>query len=170
MCTSCVIFPIGFNRRLAACLVLLFVAGAAVASQPQGMKRGEKHESRLEIDQLEDSWRDDVLHKKIAALSSLLSDDYIAITPNGMLQSKEETLASLRSGAVRFNFIRISDRKVRFYGTTALVTSRAEVSGTSPEGDFSGNYRYTRVYARNPNGKWQIVSFEASRIRNRRSQ
>ncbi len=132
-----------------------------------GDETGEKHESRLEIDQLEESWRDDVLHRKIAALSSLLSDDYIAITPNGMLQSKDETLTSLRSGAVHFNSIEISDRKVRFYGTTALVTSRAEVSGTSPEGDFSGGYRYTRVYVRNPDGKWQIVSFEASRIRDR---
>ena len=56
---------------------------------------------------------------------------------------------------------------MRFYGTTALVTSRAEVSGTSPEGDFSGSYRYTRVYVRQPDGKWQIVSFEASRIRDR---
>ena len=76
-----------------------------MATQPQGMKRGEKHESRLEIDQLEESWRDDVLHRKIAALSSLLSDDYIAITPNGMLQSRDETLANLRNGAVHFNSI-----------------------------------------------------------------
>lgn len=163
MATTRVNSSIGWNRRVAACLVLLMATSAA--AQPQGMKRGERHESHHEIDQLELNWRDAVLHRNIAALTALLSDDYIAITPNGMLQSKDETLATLRSGAVHFNSIDFSDRKVRFYGKTALVTSRAEVNGTSPEGDLTGSYRYTRVYVRNDQGKWQIVSFEASRIR-----
>jgi len=45
------------------------------------------------------------------------------------------------------------------------VTSQAEVSGKSAQGDFSGTYRYTRVYVRNAQGKWKVVSFEASRVR-----
>lgn len=164
MCTIRVNSLNGWNRRLAACLVLLIAAGAA--GQPQGMKRGERHESHHEIDQLEDNWRDDVLHKNIPALGALLSDDYISITANGMLQSKDETLANLRNNAVHFNSIEFSDRKVRFYGKTALVTSRAEVRGSGTEGDFSGSYRYTRVYVRDDQGNWKIVSFEASRIQN----
>jgi ketosteroid isomerase-like protein len=31
--------------------------------------------------------------------------------------------------------------------------------------DYTGSYRYTRVYVRNAQGLWKIVSFEASRIR-----
>jgi ketosteroid isomerase-like protein len=54
---------------------------------------------------------------------------------------------------------------VRFYGTTAVVTSLAEVQGTNAEGDFTGSFRYTRVYVRDVRGEWKIVSFEASRIR-----
>jgi ketosteroid isomerase-like protein len=45
------------------------------------------------------------------------------------------------------------------------VTSLAEVQGTTAEGDISGSYRYTRVYVRDAQGEWKIVSFEASRIR-----
>jgi len=45
------------------------------------------------------------------------------------------------------------------------VTSQAEVSGKNVMGDFSGTFRYTRVYVRNAQGKWKVVSFEASRIR-----
>ena len=66
---------------------------------------------------------------------------------------------------MKFSSLEVSDRKIRLYGTTALVTSRAEVKGTGPEGDMSGAYRYTRVYVRDPHGVWKIVSFEASRIR-----
>jgi ketosteroid isomerase-like protein len=38
------------------------------------------------------------------------------------------------------------------------------VKGTTPQGAVSGAYRYTRVYVRDAQGAWKIVSFEASRI------
>jgi ketosteroid isomerase-like protein len=152
------------SGRASAGVILL--ALAAVPLLP-AMPRAERHETRHEIDRLEENWRSAVLTRNVAAMDALLSDDYMAITAHGMLQSKDETLAGLRNGTVRIKSIDYSDRKVRFYGTTALVTSRAEVSGATPEGDISGSYRYTRVYARDTKGNWRIVSFEASRIRDR---
>ena len=128
------------------------------------MPRSERHETRHEIDHLEENWRSAIISRNIAAMDALLADDYMAISATGMLQSKDETLTGLRTGAVRFRSIQVSDRKVRFYGTTALVTSKAEVIGTSTEGSITGSYRYTRVYARDEKGAWRIVSFEASRI------
>jgi len=150
----------------AAALAVTLALNAGAGPQNHGMPRAERHESRHEIDQLEESWKDAVVHRNASALESLLADDYLAITPNGTLQSKDQTLANLRSGSLQIKSLEFSDRKVRFYGQTALVTSRAEVTGSNPEGDFSGAYRYTRVYVRNDQGKWKIVSFEASRIRN----
>jgi ketosteroid isomerase-like protein len=143
---------------------LFLVSWAHPLQAGSGMPRAEKHESRHAIDQLEDRWRDAVLKGDTDAMSSLLADDYMAITPFGTLQNKDEALDSLRSGHSRITLLNLSDRKVRFYGRTALVTSIAEVEGTSPEGDISGSYRYTRVYARNPQGGWKIVNFEANRI------
>jgi ketosteroid isomerase-like protein len=155
--------------RLYALALLPVVAALALtpcaAFQHNGMPRTQRHESHHEIFQLEEAWRTAVLKADIPAMDSLLADDYMAITPNGALQSKEQALANLRAGTTHFTALVISDRKMRFYGTTALVTSRAEVSGTSAEGDFSGSYRYIRVYVRNAEGKWKVVSFEASRIR-----
>jgi ketosteroid isomerase-like protein len=149
----------------AAVLAVAFVLGAAARQQANGMPRSQRHESRHDIDQLEQVWKDALLHRNVAAMDSLLADDYIAITPNGTLLSRDQTLASLRSGAMQIKSLEFSDRKVRFYGQTALVTSRAEVNGANAGADFSGSYRYTRVYVRNEHGKWKIVSFEASRIR-----
>ncbi len=158
------------RRRRPHSLAFLPVVAAltltpCAAFQHNGMPRTQRHESHHEIFQLEEAWRTDMLKADIPALDSLLADDYMAITPNGTLQSKEQSLANLRSGTTHFTAIDISDRRVRFYGTTALVTSRADVKGTNAVGDFSGSYRYTRVYVRNAEGKWKIVSFEASRIR-----
>jgi len=148
----------------AAVLAVASVASAA-APQPPGMPRSQRHESRHEIDQLEQNRKDAVMQRNALAMEGLLADDYIAITPKGTLQSKDQTLANLRSGALEIKTIEFADRKVRFYGQTALVTSRAEVKGSNAEGDLTGSYRYTRVYVRNSQGKWKIVSFEASRIR-----
>jgi len=158
---------IPFSVRLisVAALLMLLALSADATQQTPGMPRAQRHESRHEIDQLEQTWRDAILHRNASAMEGLLADDYIAITANGTLQSKEQTLANLRTGTSKFTSIEFSDRKVRFYGQTALVTSRAEVKGSNPEGDFSGSYRYTRVYVRNEQGKWKVVSFEASRIR-----
>lgn len=129
----------------------------------------QKHEHRhREIDQLEETWRNAVLSSDTSAMAPLLADDYTAITANGTLQTKEDWLANLRSGRIHITTLDISDRRVRFYGDTAVVTSLAQVQGTGSEGEVFGSFRYTRVYVRNPQGKWKIVSFEASRIRNLR--
>lgn len=160
-------FKVAMVFRARSCLwvYLALVCLAAAAQAKSGMPRAVRHESKHEIDQLEETWKDAIIHRNAQAMDTLLADDYIAISANGTLQSKDQALQNLKSGKMQFKSIDFSDRKVRFYGQTALVTSRAEVSGITPEGDISGSYRFTRVYVHNSPGGWKIVSFEASRIR-----
>jgi ketosteroid isomerase-like protein len=163
------------RQRLCAPVFLLALCAYAPAlfaapqhggtPQHSGMPRGEKHESRREVDQLEDAWRNAVVTGNAAVMDGLLADDFVAITASGTLQSKEDTLARLRGGRRHITAIELSDSKVRFYGTTALVTSFAQVTGTNAEGEVLGNFRYTHVYVRNAQGKWKMVSSESSRIR-----
>jgi len=168
--------PLNLNRHwmahgvmLAALYLLALSASAAqttgAAARPSGPTGPHKHEHRHEIDRLEGQWRDALMKLNTAQMEKLLADDYLAITASGTLQTREEALASLHSGQTHITTLDISDRKVRFYGTTALVTSLAAVQGTTADGDLSGNYRYTHVYVRDAQGAWKIVSFEASRIR-----
>ena len=142
-------------------LLLLAVIASPLLS---GMPRAERHEKRHEIDRMEDAWRLAMLHGDAATVGAMLAVDYMGISPMGTLQSREQMLASLRAGTTHFKSLEFSDRKVRLYGSTAVVTSRAEVDGVSPDGPLSGSYRYTHVWVRNAQGVWKIVSFEASRI------
>jgi len=146
-------------------LVQVFALAAFAGPLRTGMPRAQKHEVRHEIDQKEDAWRDAILKGNIAALDALLADDYMAISAYGILQNKEQALANVRNGQLHFTTLEFSDRKVHFYGTTALVTSRAEVTATAGDKDISGSYRYIRVYVRDAHGEWKVVSFEANRIR-----
>lgn len=156
--------------RIVAAVLLIALCGNLIYA---GQAKPKKHDNRHEIDQLEEAWRNAALKSDTNAMSALLAEDYLAITASGTLQTKDEALANIRAGKMHFTTLDVSDRKVRFYGKTALVICLASVQGTNGEGDFSGNYRYTRVYVRDAQGKWKIVSFEASRIRQpggRRSQ
>jgi ketosteroid isomerase-like protein len=167
-----VLSPIGgrrLNTGLAITAVLTLVVSALpIFARPlaqKGMPLAQKHETRHEIDQLEDQWRNAVLTGNTKELESLLGDDYMAITASGTLRTKEEELDNLRAGHLHFTSLDITDRKVRFYGNTAIVTSLADIQATTADGQVNGSYRYTRVYARDPQGNWKIVSFEASRVR-----
>lgn len=150
--------------------MLLFLAGTACAQNSNSMSKAKKHAYHRVIDQLENQWREAILKGDTASLGALLADDYMAITPSGTLQTKDQTLGNLSSGRWHFTTLVMSDRKVRFYGRTALVTSLAEVRASTPDGDLSGSYRYTRVYARDARGNWKIVNFEANRIDEESSQ
>jgi len=157
-------------RRWTVLFLLLALSLGTLGAQNQQnqqneMRRAQRHESRHEIDQLEETWRTAILTSNTATMAALLADDYMAITASGTLQTREQALANLGSGRVHLVSLELLDRKVRFYGKTALVTSLAEVTGTNAEGDISGSFRYTRVYVHNEMGQWRIVSFEASRIR-----
>jgi ketosteroid isomerase-like protein len=134
------------------------------AASAQAPPRVHSHEFRHEIEQVEDAWRAAVLKGDSVALGSLLAEDYTGITARGAIQTKQQAIENLRSGAFQLSSLSTSDRKVRLYGATAVVTSMAELTGTRKDLDVSGRYRYTRVYVRNPQGQWKIVSFEASRV------
>jgi len=142
--------------------VLLLMTAAPLKA---GVPHPERREDRHTIMRMEETWRNALLNANTTAMESLLADDYMAITPNGTLQSKEQTISNLKSGVLHFDRIEVTDRKVKFYGSTALVRCRAEVSGKTAEGEISGSYRYTRVYVQDSKKAWRIVSFEANRIR-----
>jgi ketosteroid isomerase-like protein len=151
-------FLAGFLFLLAA------AAGTDSWAASPAVPRGQRHEYRHEIELMEEAWQTAMLKGNSTALEALLADDYTAITAKGAIQTKDEALASLKSGTLQLATLSISDRKVRIYGSTAVVTSLAELTGSRANAEITGRYRYTRVYVRNPAGQWKIVSFETSRI------
>jgi ketosteroid isomerase-like protein len=154
------------RRSLGLMLIFAFLFSVCAQLLLAGPPKIHKPDNRRQIDRLEETWRVAMIKADVKTMSALLADDYMAITPSGTLQTKEQALASLSSSRRHVTILDISDRKVRFYGKTALVTSIATVKATNPEGEeISGSFRYTRVYVRDVQGNWRIVSFEANRIR-----
>lgn len=124
---------------------------------------GAKHEYEKQIEGLEMQWREAQLANDIPVISHLLAEDYIGITANGMVQTRDEALAMYKAKTLVFTKLDLAEVKVHVHGNTAVVTSKAEVKATNGGTDISGLYRYMRVYVRKQ-GTWRIVNFEVTRI------
>lgn len=142
-----------------AWLVVLGVSRASAAPP-----RHAAHDFKQQVEQLEEQWRTAQLADDVATMDKLLSDDYIGISLNGQVNTKIQQLDRLRSRRVALTRLDLSEMKVKLIGSIAIVTSRAQVEGSSDGASIKGIYRYTRVYQHMPSGIWKITSFEATRI------
>jgi ketosteroid isomerase-like protein len=143
-------------------LVLILLSGFTIPAHAGFPHHESVHK---EIEGLELDWRQAQLSNNVTEVDRLLADDYLGINANGTLETKADELTRRRSGSFHITQLDLSDIKVRIYGDTAVVTSKADVIGKNGDRDISGRYRYTRVYS-NRDGQWRIVSFEASRVSN----
>jgi ketosteroid isomerase-like protein len=114
-----------------------------------------------EIVDIEHQAKEATLRRDADFPQRMLADDYVAIGPLGQVTTKREAISARRSGQLRYENIDVSDMVVRLYGDTAVVTARADVKGHQLGEDFSGPYRYTRVWVRR-SGRWQAVSYQAT--------
>ena len=114
-----------------------------------------------EILDMERQAREASLRRDAEFSQRTLAEDYVAITPLGQVTTKQDTVSARKSGQLRYEALNVSDMVVRVYGDTAVVTARAEVKGRQLGEDFSGPYRYTRVWVRRT-GHWQAVSYQAT--------
>jgi ketosteroid isomerase-like protein len=153
-------------NRFAVFLLVNLLALPAFCAQGAGIRprpsldNGDQAAIR-EILDLERQARDASLHRDADFSKRTLAEDYVAITPLGQVTTKQDTVSARKSGQLRYEAIDVSDMVVRVYGDTAVVTARADVKGHQLGEDFSGPYRYTRVWVRRT-GHWQAVSYQAT--------
>ncbi len=114
-----------------------------------------------EIVDMERQAKEASLHRDPDFPQRAFAEDYVAITPLGQVTTKQDTVSARKSGQLRYDTITVSDMVVRVYGDTAVVTARADVKGHQLGEDFSGPYRYTRIWVRRT-GHWQAVSYQAT--------
>jgi ketosteroid isomerase-like protein len=136
-------------------------AGQHVAVHPRTAMDSGDQSTIKEIVEMERQAKEASLHRDPDFSQRTLAEDYVAITPLGQVTTKQDTVSARKSGQLRYEAIDVSDMVVRVYGDTAVVTARADVKGHQLGEDFSGPYRYTRVWVRRT-GHWQAVSYQAT--------
>jgi len=151
------------------CLAFLFcvlltipvVAAQRVSARPRPAMDSGDQETIRQIIEMERQAKEASLRRDVEFSQRTLADDYVAITPLGQVTTKQDTVSARKSAQLKYDTINVSDMVVRVYGDTAVVTARADVKGHQLGEDFSGPYRYTRVWVRRT-GHWLAVSYQAT--------
>ncbi len=152
------------SRRRLFCLLLCATLTLPAAAQHHVKKKTYKQV----IAQLEQDWFQAQRTNDTAAIDRLLSDDFIGISAQGMVSSKEEVLKRMQTRQIVIHQLTVQDQKISIHGDTAVVTSKVELDATNnatqPPTDVHTRLRYTRVYLHYPSGAWRIVNFESTHI------
>jgi ketosteroid isomerase-like protein len=154
------------DAYLIAAIVLL-VSFAALSQQAEAFAFRHpirQHDTKQQIEELEQQWRTNQLSNDVAAMDKMLSDDYIGISMSGQVFTKVQQLDRMRDKKLILSRIDFDDMKVKLVGSIAIVTSRIQIEGSNDGLPVKGIFRYTRVYKRLPPSGWQITSFEATRV------
>ena len=141
---------------LLAALISLIALPLALSQTPSSadIKTPEQEEVRAAIEQ----YRTALMKKDTAALERIWADDYTFINAHGVVVTKAERLANLKSGATSLDTIVTDpDMKIRVYGgNVAVAINRVTLKGQYSGKATSGQFQASIVFAKMPTG-WQLV-------------
>lgn len=118
-----------------------------------------------EIVALEARLRAAQLAADVGALDALVAEELLFTGPDGQLATKAQDLEAHRSGAVRFRAHEPEELRIRRVSDAVAVGAlrarlTVEVGGTL----VTGTFRYTRVWAREADGRWRVVGGHVSAV------
>ncbi len=103
-----------------------------------------------------------LLKNSADAVAPFFSGEYLRVGPDGSTLTKDQALAAMRSGDLKYASVVAEGRTWRTFGNdTAIVTSKATLKASHKGQDISGTYRATTVLRRVGNS-WVIVSTHLS--------
>lgn len=116
------------------------------------------------IRSLEESRFAAMLSRDAPALRRILADDLTYTHSSGQLESKEQFIESIASGA--FQYLAILPEgalDVRVYGDAAVVTGKGTFRVRAGGEERSLKLRFTDVYVAR-SGVWQMVAWQSTRL------
>ncbi len=111
-------------------------------------------------------WDQADVKKDTPTLAQILSADYIGIDEDGTVTSKADEIALIKKGEYIVESVEHLDPpKVRFYGSTAVVTSYAKVKQIYKGEASTVTARATTICVDKGADGWQVVSWHASKLK-----
>ena len=141
---------------------LLFAALISFVALPLALSQTasstDTKTAEQEVRQMIEQYRTALTKGDTAALQRIWADDYTFINASGVVLTKAERLANLKSGATNLGTIEMDpDMKIRVYGgDVAIAISRVTIKGQYSGKATSGQFQASIVWAKTPSG-WKLV-------------
>jgi hypothetical protein len=117
-----------------------------------------------EIEDHEEQLRQAMLNSDVGRLERLLSPSLIFTNQDGTRLTKEDDLATHRSGNLKIETLeQVGEVTIRLLGDTAIVCLNAALTGSYAEQPFGGTFAYSRIWYRQA-GAWQVEMAHCSQV------
>ncbi len=120
-------------------------------------------DTESEVRSAEKAWTEAVVKRDFATLENVLGDKLIYAHSTGAIQSKQEYLARLRSGAQKYDTIAIERMRIVPYGTCAVSHSILRMTGVSDGKPFNDHVMMLNVWERQ-NGVWRLAAHQTTKL------
>ena len=125
------------------------------------MMAGNLNSDYSNVFNLDTLYQKAVKNNDFATMDRILADDFVLITGVGKVYTKADLIAEARSGAFQYEHQEDSERTVRVWGDTAVVTAKLWAKGTEAGKPFEYRVWFSDTYVRTSAG-WRYVLGQAS--------
>ncbi len=140
--------------------VVVVLAMLAVLTPPTRSFASETADQK-KVDALDVEYQQAVKNNDVATMDRILADNFVLVTGKGVTQTKGDLLKESGSGTITYEHQEDSQRTVRVWGDTAVVTALLWVKGKEAGKAFDYKLWFSDVYVRGPKG-WRYVFGQAS--------
>lgn len=132
-------------------LTLIAVAAAMPAQTADEVKKAEM------------AWIQAVKANDFQALDQLLADDLVYTHSSGLVESKAEYLAKLKSGDQKYTSIDRTGMHVQVHGNTGIITGKTRMTGATKGVPFDNQLLMIHVWVKTPKG-WRLAAHQTTRL------
>ncbi len=105
---------------------------------------------------LDGEYQEAVKRNDATTMDRILADDFVLVTSSGKIYTKAELLDEAKSGRITYEHQEDTDKAVRLWGDTAIVTAYLWEKGTENGKLFEYKLWFSDVYRRTQSG-WRYV-------------
>jgi ketosteroid isomerase-like protein len=140
---------------------LLFATVLCACAQDRVLQRDDNPEAVAEVKALEQKLADLIVQGNWDEYSKFLASDYVRTIADGRSETRDQTMATLRSGEPKIVAMIPEDVEVRLYGDTAILTGKLIVTARQENKVRERHSRFTEVFIRR-NGHWFLAASQTT--------
>ena len=112
----------------------------------------------------EEQLRQAMLASDVGALDRLIAGNLVFTTHQGRVFTKETDLEAHRSGVLKLTSLEPSEQLLQVDGHMAIASVRMKLSGIYGGQPFAADLRYTRVWRKTKDDRWQVIAGHSSAV------
>jgi ketosteroid isomerase-like protein len=136
------------------------LTGAILADNAVSRQSSQNNDKQI-LAKLDSEYQAAVKRNDVATMNRLLADDFTLVTGSGKTYSKQDLLREAGSGRIIYVHQEDTDKTVRIWGDTAVVTAKLWEKGTEDGKPFDRTAWFSDTYVRTETG-WIYVFAQSS--------